>query len=116
YLHLCKYQDVPMSICVVEAEAKHLEMGGGKGKSLTMADMDRFLRERQMDAPVAHDLGAQQSAAALFRATEVFLDPKTPRPFKVRTNIVALLKDPITQIARDLNVPTEPRNMTPEQQ
>lgn len=117
YLHLCRKQNVEINISCVEAFGSNIRPVEGWNKVPSLAEMERFLKERKMGkTPVVHDSGAQQSALALFRDTEVFSDFKHPRLFKVRTNIAPLLAGAIGQIASELHVPTDPKQMTPEQQ
>ena len=63
-----------------------------------------------MDFPVVNDGGARESTAT------VFYETNAAYPFKIRTNIVPLLEEPIREISAGLHIPSDPRVMTPQQQ
>jgi hypothetical protein len=103
YLHLCSELDLPESLGVMEAEARK--------NDLSDEEMGKLLATFKMGFPVANDHGARAATAAMFRDTSA-----ATSSFAIRTNIGPYLVEPIHQIAADLNVPANPKEMTFDQQ
>jgi hypothetical protein len=102
YLHLCSEQDLPDYVPLVEAL--------GKKNEPTAADERAFLDDFKMDFGVTKDAGALQSVSSLVRDTDA------SRPFSIRQNIPGLITPHIAAIARELHVPTDPAEMSIDQQ
>ncbi|HZK79502.1 MAG TPA: hypothetical protein VFC46_00505 [Humisphaera sp.] len=102
YLHLCSEQDVPDMIGIIEA--------AGRKPRRTPDDLRQVLDGFHMDFPVAHDAGAMASVEDLLADTDA------GKTFAIRTNIGPMLLAPIAQIAADLHVPANPKDMSADEQ
>jgi hypothetical protein len=102
YLHLCREQDLPAYVTAVGP------LGRKTGR--TLDDCRDWLGDRKMDFPIARDRGAALSVA-------IFLDDAdAARPFEVRDGLPTLLLPQIAAVASRLGYPTDPGQMTADQQ
>ena len=102
YLFFCGEQHVDQFVGVLESV--------GRNQAPSQDKLLRFLDAFHMDYPVCTDAGARQSVATLIR------DTRPGEPFPVRSNVGELLLEHVRGLARELNFPTEPDQMTPDQQ
>ena len=102
YLFFCGEQSVDQFVGILEAV--------GKWERPTDADLLRFLDAFHMEYPVCTDAGARQSVATLIR------DTHSDEAFRVRKDVGDLLRGHARVLAQELGFPSEPDQMTPEQQ
>jgi hypothetical protein len=102
YLHLCSEQDV-------KDMAGMFAAAGGKSPP-DDADLLGVLNGFHMDFPVVTDIGARRSVADLLRDTDA------GRGFTIQEDIGPRLLEPIAHIAGELHLPTDPAQMTADQQ
>jgi hypothetical protein len=102
YLHLCSEQDVK-DMAGMFAEA-------GRKTGRTESDLRNVLKGYKMDFPVVIDDGALRSVADLLRDTDA------ARGFSIQEDIGPRLMTPIRELAADLHFPTDPDQMSADQQ
>lgn len=102
YLHLCGEQPMDQFVGVFESIGRRAHVGDADARQL----LDSF----HMDFPVCKDAGALESARSVLR------DSEASRRFPVRQEVGPLLLPQIAALSRELQVPTDPKDQTADQQ
>jgi hypothetical protein len=102
YLHLCSEQKIADYVGIFESI--------GRRPHLNESDLRELLDAFKMDFPTCKDAGAIRSAGSVMH------DVEPSHNFSIRQNIGPLLMTHIAALSRELHMPADPQEQTPDQQ